>query len=153
MDGLTISVDFADFPQKHTCEGADISPRITIGGLDASSLAVMVFNPSMRTGFSYCAWLIWDMPAIDVIPEGIPQGKSIKEPISALQGKNDAGVYGYTGPCPLPGQTCRYLFRVYGLDDFLGIPPGSEKGVLQGALHDHTVQYGETEAYAARKVA
>ena len=46
MEGLTVSVDFSDFPRKHTCEGADISPRITIGGLDASSLAVMVFNPT-----------------------------------------------------------------------------------------------------------
>jgi Raf kinase inhibitor-like YbhB/YbcL family protein len=153
MDGLTVSVDFVDFPPAHTCEGENISPKISIGGLEASSVAVMVFNPSMRGYFSYCAWLIWDMPAVPVIPAGIPHGKIIKSPVSALQGKNDAGEFGYTGPCPLPGQTFRYLFRVFGLDDFLEIPAGSDKNQLKRAMHDHILQYGETEAIAARKVA
>jgi Raf kinase inhibitor-like YbhB/YbcL family protein len=153
MDGLKVSVDFVDFPPKYTCEGENISPKITIDNLDASSLAVMVFNPSMKETYSYCAWLIWDLPAMNVIPEGIPHGKNITQPVSALQGINDAGEFGYTGPCPLPGQTYRYLFRVYGLDDFLDIPGGSNKGVLQRALYSHTLQYGETEAFAVHKVA
>ena len=54
-----------------------------------------------------------------MIPAGIPHGKTITAPVSAIQGTNDAGEVGYTGPCPLPGQMQRYLFRVYGLDDFL----------------------------------
>jgi Raf kinase inhibitor-like YbhB/YbcL family protein len=153
MDGLSVSVDFVDFPPAHTCEGENTSPKISIEGLEASSVAVMVFNPSMRGCFSYCAWLIWDIPAVPVIPAGIPHGKIIKSPISALQGKNDAGEIGYTGPCPLPGQTFRYLFRVWGLDDFLEIPAGSDKNGLKRAMHDHILQYGETEAVAARKVA
>ena len=111
----------------------------------------MVFNPSMRAAFSYCAWLIWDLPAVNVIPAGIPHGKVVTTPISALQGTNDAGMIGYTGPCPIPGQTHRYLFRVYGLDDFLHISGGSTKNELQQAMHDHIIQYGETEAVAARK--
>ncbi len=153
MEGLAVSVDFMDFPPAHTCDGGNISPIITIKGLEASSLAVMVFNPSMRGVFSYCAWLIWDMPAVKEIPAGIPHGKIVTSPISAVQGLNDAGEIGYTGPCPLPGQMHRYLFRVWGLDDFLEIPGGSNKNVLKGAMHDHIVQYGETEAVAARQVA
>lgn len=153
MDGLTVSVDFIDFPPAHTCDGENISPKITIDGIDASSLAVMVFNPSIRGTFSYCAWLIWDMPAVKVIPPNIPHGKIITHPISALQGMNDAGQIGYTGPCPLPGETHRYLFRVYALDDFLEIAGGSNKNELKRAMHDHIIQYGETEAVAARKVA
>ena len=153
MDNLEVSVDFLDFPPAHTCDGENLSPKITIGGLEASSIAVMVFNPSMRGVFSYCAWLIWDMPAQKVIPPGIPHGKVVTAPVSALQGVNDAGETGYTGPCPLPGQTHRYLFRVYGLDDFLEIPGGATKNELKSAMHDHIVQYGETEAIAARKVA
>lgn len=153
MNNLEVSVDFLDFPHAHTCDGENLSPKITIGSLEASSIAVMVFNPSMRGVFSYCAWLIWDMPALTVIPAGIPHGKVITSPVSALQGLNDAGEIGYTGPCPLPGQTHRYLFRVYGLDDFLEIPGGSGKNVLKGAMHGHILQYGETEAVAERKVA
>jgi Raf kinase inhibitor-like YbhB/YbcL family protein len=153
MDTLEVSIDFIDFPPTHTCEGENISPKITIKGLEASSLAVMVYNPSMRGVFSFCAWLIWDIPPIKVIPSGIPNGKLVTKPVSAHQGLNDAGELGYTGPCPLPGQTHRYLFRVYGLDDFLEIPGGSTKNELKQAMHDHIIQYGETEAVAARKVA
>jgi Raf kinase inhibitor-like YbhB/YbcL family protein len=153
MDGLKVSVDFMDFPPTHTCDGENISPKITLGGLDASSVAVMVFNPSIRGTLSYCAWLIWDLPALPVIPAGIPHSKIVTSPVSALQGVNDAGEIGYTGPCPLPGQIHRYIFRVYGLDDFLEIAAGSNKNELKQAMHDHIIQNGETEAVAARKIA
>lgn len=149
MENLTVSLEFLDFPPAHTCEGENRSPKITLEGLEAGSLAVMVFNPSIRNVISYCAWLIWDIPARKTIPAGIPLGKTIASPISALQGTNDAGVTGYSGPCPGPGETHRYLFRVYGLDDFLHIPGGSNKSVLRSAMHDHIVQYGETEAFAS----
>lgn len=149
MENLKISLGFMDFPPENTCEGGNISPEIYIDGLDASSLAVMVFNPSVREIISYTAWLIWDMPAQKVIPAGIPQGKIITSPLSAVQGTNDAGVIGYTGPCPKPGEKHRYLFRVYALDDFLKIPGGSGKAALRSAMHDHVVQYGETEALAS----
>jgi Raf kinase inhibitor-like YbhB/YbcL family protein len=153
LDPLEVSVDFLDFPTTHTCDGENISPKITIRGMEASSVAVMVYNPSMRGVYSYCAWLIWNMPTLKEIPAGIPHGKVVTEPISALQGLNDAGEVGYTGPCPLPGQTHRYLFRVWGLDDFLEIPGGSDKNALKSAMHDYIIQYGETEAVATRKVA
>jgi Raf kinase inhibitor-like YbhB/YbcL family protein len=149
MENISVSLGFTDFPPEHTCEGENISPKITIEGLEASSLAVMVFNPSMREVISYCSWLIWDLPAQKVIPAGIPSGKIVTSPLSALQGINDAGIAGYSGPCPRPGETHRYLFRVYALDDFLKIPGGSGKAALRSAMHDHVVQYGETEAFAS----
>jgi len=150
MEKLRVSLDFMEFPPAHTCEGGNISPGISIEGLDSSSVAVMVFNPSMRVFLSYCAWLIWDMPAQKTIPAGIPHGKIITDPISAVQGTNDADVTGYTGPCPQAGEMHRYLFRVYGLDDFLKIPGGSHKSALLSAMHGHILQYGETEAVASR---
>ncbi len=149
MDTLTISLGFLEFPPEHTCNGGNISPQITIEGLEASSLAIMVFNPSMRGVISYCSWLLWDIPPQEVIPAGIPPGKTVTTPITALQGINDAGIAGYSGPCPGPGETHRYLFRVYGLDDFLHIPGGSRKAALRSAMHDHIIQYGETEALAS----
>jgi Raf kinase inhibitor-like YbhB/YbcL family protein len=148
MKDLDVSIDFMDFPSGHTCYGENTSPKISLQGLDASSVAIMVFNPSIREVLSYCAWLIWDLPAVPVIPAGIPHGKIVKTPVSALQGTNDAGQIGWSGPCPLPGHTHRYLFRVYGLDDFLDIPAGSRKGELRAAMHGHVIQYGETEAIA-----
>lgn len=150
MEKLKVSLDFLEFPPEHTCEGGNRSPALNIEGIDTcSSLAVMVFNPSMREVLSYCAWLIWDMPAVKIIPEGIPAGTKIASPLSAVQGTNDAGIIGYTGPCPKPGEMHRYLFRVYGLDDFVQIPGGSRKSALLAAMHGHILQYGETEAIAS----
>lgn len=150
MNDLMVSIDFTEFPPAHTCMGENLSPRITIDGISkSSSLAIMVFNPSMRGVLSYCSWLIWDLPAQKVIPAGIPHGGVIKDPIPAVQGTNDAGETGYTGPCPLPGEMHRYLFRVYGLDDFLRIPAGSGKAALISTMHGHILQYGETEAVAS----
>ncbi len=150
MDGLGVSIDFAEFPPAYTCDGENLSPKITVTGMKATSMAVMVFNPSVHDVISYCVWLIWDLPPLAVIPAGIPHGKIVTDPVSAKQGTNDAGTIGYTGPCPLPGQMARYLFRVYGLDDFLALPAGSRKGDLQAAMRDHIIQYGATEAVAAR---
>jgi Raf kinase inhibitor-like YbhB/YbcL family protein len=149
MEKLNVSLEFEEFPGEHTFAGGNLSPSIAIEGIDASSsLAIMVYNPSVREVLSYCAWLIWDMPAMKVIPAGIPEGGKINSPISAIQGTNDAGVNGYTGPSPEPGRMHRYLFRVYGLDDFLRLPAGSSKTALLSALQGHILQYGETEAYA-----
>jgi Raf kinase inhibitor-like YbhB/YbcL family protein len=150
MDNLVVGLDFLEFPPEHRNEGGNISPRIVIEGLDSSSLAIMVFNPSMRGYLSYSTWLIWDLPAQKVIPAGIPHGKILTNPVSALQGTNDAGEIGYTGPSPQPGEMHRYIFRVYGLDDFIRIPGGSTKTALHSAMHNHILQYGETEAVASR---
>ena len=122
MDKLAVSLDFLEFPPEHTCDGGNISPQITIEGLDSSSLAIMVFNPSMRG----CPLLLYMADLGYAGPESYPRRDTPRQdhhdPISALQGTNDAGVIGYTGPSPQPGEMHRYLFRVYGLDDFLRSP-------------------------------
>jgi Raf kinase inhibitor-like YbhB/YbcL family protein len=150
MDNLRVRLSFTEFPPAYMCQRENISPQITIEGLNAISLAVMVFNPSMREFLSYCTWLIWNIPAQKTIPAGIPPGRKITDPFSARQGINDAGVYGYTGPCPKASEMHRYLFRVYSLDGFLDIPGGSTKTALLSAMHGHILQYGETEAVAYR---
>jgi phosphatidylethanolamine-binding protein (PEBP) family uncharacterized protein len=100
----------------------------------------MVFNPSMRGFLSRCAWLIWDLPAQKMIPAGISPGRKITDPISSGQGINDAGMTGYTGPWSQAGEMHRYLFRVYGLDDYLKIPGSSTKNALLNAMHGYILQ-------------
>jgi Raf kinase inhibitor-like YbhB/YbcL family protein len=153
MEKLRVSLDFMEFPPAHTCKGGNVSPKISIEGLNSGSLAVMVFNPSMRGFLSYCAWLIWDLPAKKTIPAGIPHGGIVTDPVSAVQGTNDAGMTGYTGPSPQPGEMHRYLFRVYGLDDYLKIPGGSTKSALLNAMRGHILQYGDTQAVASNALA
>ena len=43
----------------------------------------------------------------------------------ARQGRNDFRKIGYNGPCPPPGKTHRYFFRLYALDAKLDLAPGA----------------------------
>jgi Raf kinase inhibitor-like YbhB/YbcL family protein len=150
MKDLDVSLEFLDFPPAHTCSGENSSPRITLKGLDCTSVAILVYNPSIRNCYSFASWVIWNIPPLQVIPAGIPHGKIVSTPVSAMQGTNDAGVIGYTGPCPPVGEMHRYIFRVYGLDDLIELSGGSTKYQLTAAMHDHIVQYGETEGAYGR---
>lgn len=91
----------------------DVSPRIEIEGLNATSLAVIVDDPDASPE-AFTHWLIWNIPPMDVIPGAIAKKATIKEPFIAARGRNDFGEIGYAGPCPPPGKPHRYFFRVFG---------------------------------------
>jgi hypothetical protein len=85
-----------------------------------------------------------------IIPGTIPKIPRVTSPIACYQGINDHGITGYTGPCPPPGESHRYQFRVYGLDNMLEILPGSTSHELVAAMRGHVLQYGETIALYTR---
>lgn len=150
MKPLVVTLDFLEFPRDTLCSGGTGSPRITLKELDpaAKSLAVMAFNPFIKTCCSFSPWLIWNLPPGPVIPSGIPNDPVVEIPVRALQGRNDFGTIGYTGPCPGPGEMQRYAFKVYSLDAMISLSPGAGKHELIAALRGHVLQYGETAAVA-----
>jgi Raf kinase inhibitor-like YbhB/YbcL family protein len=150
MERLIVSLDFLEFPPMYTCDGENISPRLILRGLNAASVAVMVFNPFEKSCCSYTPWIIWNIPPVPLIPPGIPRQGIVTEPIAAVQGITDNGDIGYTGPCPPHGQTIRYQFKVYGLDRMLDLRAGSDKHELVSAMKGHVVQFGETVAICSR---
>lgn len=150
MKPLVATLDFLEFPPTYTADGGNRSPAIRLQGLDAVSVAVMVFNPFMKACCSFTPWIIWNLPADPLIPPGIPNEGSTALPVASVQGTNDYGVIGYTGPEPPPGETHRYQFKVYGLDSNLDLPPGSDKHALIAAMRGHVLQFGETVAICTR---
>lgn len=149
VEKLDVKLEFSEFPEKYTCDGEDISPRIEISGIkDAKSIAIIVDDPDAPFG-TFTHWLIWNIEPTNIIPEGIPKKDEIADPIKAIQGKNDFGKIGYNGPCP-PKGVHRYFFKVYALDTKLDIPSGSGKMQLENAMKDHVIQYGEAIATYGR---
>jgi Raf kinase inhibitor-like YbhB/YbcL family protein len=149
MSSLVVKLGFDRIPDEYTCQGMDVSPRIEIQGLNATSLAVIVDDPDApSTTFTH--WLIWNIPPTDVIPRAIARNATLKEPFRALQGTNDFGEIGYAGPCPPPGKPHIYFFRVFGLDRMLSLPAGSKVADLQKAMQGHVLQKGETVATYGR---
>jgi Raf kinase inhibitor-like YbhB/YbcL family protein len=150
MEKIIVSLDFLEFPPEHTCDGANLSPAIRLKGLSAASVAVMVYNPFEKSCCSFTPWICWNLPPQPIIPAGIPREAVISMPVAAVQGTNDYGTIGYSGPCPPPGSMIRYQFTVYGLDTRLDLPPGSDKHALISAMKGHVLQFGGTEALCTR---
>jgi len=143
MENLIISIDFDKqmFPKRFTCDGENISPAIRIDRIHSEYLAIII-EDSVGPAEKICHWLIWNIKARDTIPENIPKDPVITEPIEAVQGKNDLGKIGYSGPCPPKGEVHTYYFNVYGLDAKLDVLPGSTREDLEKAMAGHMIQYG-----------
>jgi Raf kinase inhibitor-like YbhB/YbcL family protein len=149
MNDLVVKLGFDEIPDEHTCEGTDVSPRIEVAGLNATSMAVMVDDVDAPSGI-FNHWLIWNIPPTDVIPRAIARNASLTEPFPALQGRNGFGEIGYAGPCPPPGKPHRYYFRVYGLDRMLDLREGASAADLRKAMQGHVLQVGEAVATYGR---
>jgi Raf kinase inhibitor-like YbhB/YbcL family protein len=124
-------------PARYTCDGADVSPPLTIGTTppEARSLALIMDDPDAPMG-TWVHWVVWNIPAhTREIPEdGLPLGAS--------QGRNDWRRSGYGGPCP-PSGTHRYFFRLYALDTPLQLAPSTTKADLERAMQGHILARGE----------
>jgi Raf kinase inhibitor-like YbhB/YbcL family protein len=99
---------------------------------------------------AFVHWIIWNIPPLEEVPEGIPRVPSLTSPFKASQGRNDFGKVGYNGPCPPPGRPHRYHFRVYGLGKMLDLQPGASRQALERAMQGHIVQQGEAVATYGR---
>jgi len=144
MENLSIKFQTVNLPVVYTCDGEDISPGFEVSGIDPNrvvTMAVVMNDPDAAGGFTH--WVIWNMNPLEQVPPAIPQEPVVRTPVEAVQGKNSYGLIGYSGPCPPPGQTHRYDFKVYGLDSRLQLDPGATKPELLKAIEGHVVQYGE----------
>lgn len=135
---------FADgerIPTRHTCEGANASPELSIEQVPAGteSLALVFDDPDAPRAEPWVHWLCWNLaPATTTIPEGIPHGDSVLD--GASQGQSDSGPIGYAGPCPPVGHGVhRYRFTLYALDTDLDVQPSASRATLEDAMAGHVV--------------
>ena len=126
-------------PQKHTCDGRDVSPPLAWSEPPAGTagFALIADDPDAPMG-TWVHWVIFDMPAES---RGLPEGVTPREalPDGARQGVNDFGRVGYGGPCPPPGKPHRYFFRLYALDRPLGLSPRAPRPQLLEAVRAHSL--------------
>ena len=133
----------AEIPKNHTCESADVSPALEWNGAPArtASFALIMDDPDAPSG-TWVHWVLWNLPAsAHSLPEGV--AKSDQLPDGSQQGRNGSRKVGYNGPCPPPGKTHRYFFRLYALDVKLNLSPGASRNELDAAMKGHIL--AETE--------
>jgi Raf kinase inhibitor-like YbhB/YbcL family protein len=135
-----MQIDSPDFPEggnipaRFTCEGQNINPGLRFTGVPptAKSLALLVDDPDAPAG-TFNHWIVWNLkPNLKEILAG-------SAPQDAVQGKNDGGATGYTGPCP-PSGNHRYYFRIYALDLQLKLGPGAGRKAFDAAIKGHVLK-------------
>ena len=121
-------------PSKYTCDGEEVSPPLTVEGIPkkTKSLSLIMEDPDAPAGL-FIHWLVWNIPPTDKIQENS---------IPGTEGLNTNKKNSYHGPCP-PGGTHRYYFKVYALDTLLKLGALSDKEVLENAMQNHILAYGE----------
>lgn len=130
--------DGADIPVRHTCDGDDLSPRLTWSGTPAGarSLALVMDDPDAPRG-TFTHWVLYDIATeLTELGEGSTQGTA---------GRNSFGRSGYGGPCPPPGDSPhRYRFTLLALD----VPTLS----LKNATREELDQKIETHVLATARL-
>jgi Raf kinase inhibitor-like YbhB/YbcL family protein len=145
MKNLEVKLGFSQIPMDNTCEGRNVSPKIEIHGLNATSVAIIVDDIDAPSGI-FTHWISWNIEPTEFVPADIPDKPELVKPIKAVQGSNSFGKIGYLGPCPPRGTPHHYYFRIYGLDKMLDLNPGATRKELENAMKGHILQQGEAMA-------
>lgn len=133
----------SDIPQKHTCDGADLSPPLSWSAPPAGtkSLALIGDDPDAPGG-TWVHWVLYKLPPDAAsLAEGIPPDEQLAG--GGEQGTNDFRQVGYGGPCPPKGSAHRYFFKLYALDTELDLPGKATKKKLLRAMEGHILAQGQ----------
>ena len=130
------------FPLPLTGRGQDLSPEILLHDLspEAQTLSVTLEDLSHPIK-NFTHWLLWNFPAAERIPGGLPPGKILPGYGDARQGIG-YGLHRYAGPKPPRGQSHTYRLTVYALNCALPLsPPATKRRFLRHA-QSHILQMG-----------
>lgn len=140
-------------PARFTCDGEGVSPPLTWVRPPAktAAFALLVDDPD-APGRTFTHWLIWNLPtSTSSLPEGAQAAGQAS--VGGVQGHNDGGSTGYTGPCPPAGPAHHYRFILYALGAPLTIPAGATADQFRQAVSSQTLaqtQFTATYQRAAR---
>ena len=135
--------DNGDLPAKYTCDGENISPPLvwTEAPQGAKSFALITDDPDSSSG-TWVHWVLYDLPAETTqLQEGIQNTETLAD--GSKHGITDFRKADYGGPCPLPGNAHRYVFKLYALDQILNLPPKASKAELLVAMNGHVLAHAE----------
>jgi Raf kinase inhibitor-like YbhB/YbcL family protein len=133
----------AEIPEKYSCKGEDLSPALAWSGAPqkTAAWAIIMDDPDAPAG-TWVHWVMWNLPAsARSLAEGVARREQSDD--GASQGSNSYSKVGYYGPCPPPGQTHRYFFRLYALDQKLDLAPGASRSQLDAAMKGHVLAQAE----------
>ncbi|AHM57968.1 hypothetical protein EAL2_808p04650 (plasmid) [Peptoclostridium acidaminophilum DSM 3953] len=142
--------DKGPIPSKYTCDGENISPELSWSGFPegTKSFALIAEDPDAPAG-TWVHWILYDIPVnVTALPEGVPDDEVLSN--GARQGLSDFKDIGYGGPCP-PRGVHRYFFKLYALDEKLGLKSGLSKKSLLDKIKGHVIAEAEIHGTYSRR--
>jgi hypothetical protein len=109
---------------------------------EAACLALIVDDPDAPSGV-FNHWVVYDLPKL---PGSLSTGESLADrlPDGVQEGLNSAGREGYMGPCPPRGHgDHRYYFKLYALDEALGLQGKVTRDRVVDAMQGHILAQAE----------
>jgi Raf kinase inhibitor-like YbhB/YbcL family protein len=112
---------------RFTCDGDNLSPALAWEGVPegTAELALVVEDPDAPGG-TFTHWLAYGIPPSTT---SLSAGGRL-----ALEGVNDSGGTGYTGPCPPGGAEHHYVFRLLALHAPSGLEAGADRATFDDAV-------------------
>jgi Raf kinase inhibitor-like YbhB/YbcL family protein len=122
--------DHQPIPARHAKDHDNLSPALEWSGVpeDAVELAVLCEDPDAPRG----SFTHWVLAGLEPTATGLAEGE---HPAAAVEGRNDFGEEGWSGPLPpVGGGRHRYVFRVSAASAPLGLVAGASADDLRRAL-------------------
>ncbi|HMV72579.1 MAG TPA: YbhB/YbcL family Raf kinase inhibitor-like protein [Pseudomonadales bacterium] len=136
--------DGGAIPERHTCEGSDISPPLAWSGVPEGtrSLVLIVDDPDApdpaAPKMTWVHWVLYNLPPASA---GLPEAVRTL-PVGTREGHNDWKRTGYGGPCPPIGRH-RYFHKLYALDVVLPDLQQPDRQQLEAAMRGHVIAQAE----------
>jgi Raf kinase inhibitor-like YbhB/YbcL family protein len=134
-------------PQTYAASGKNISPKLawSAGPAGVKSYVLLVEDPDGGGSTPIVHWLAYNIPAeIHALTHSMRNIGDPASPLGMLQGWNDHGSVGYSGPRPPAGAPAQhYVFQIYALDTVLRLKKDAYRDQVLKAMRGHVLAKGE----------
>lgn len=140
----------APIDARHTCDGADVSPALTWSGVPDGTIELAITALVDDVGAPEAgepAAVRWIVTGIDPSVVSVLEGRL---PPGATELTNDAGVAGWTGPCPAEGSTASLIVTVHALGQQVEGLGSDSPAAAVGLLHAVSLATAEVTGTVTR---
>lgn len=126
--------DEGTIPVAFTCDGDNDPPIVTIESVPAgvAQFAMVVDDPDAPGVDPFVHWVVYGIPA--------DTNEFTDAEDNLIYGMTDAGVVGWFGPCPPPGDgPHEYVCTLFGLGQELALEPDLDGRDLREAIQNDIV--------------